>query len=137
MPKNLDSKGREVSMYKIKSLFVVLAFTAHLSASSDVCKTEWVLSNGVKVSPSSSFKTITLTDSKDMNSVMMKTQNGATKYMYNGFIDLHDGRLGISYKSPVGILMDRFEDGTLYFWKDNTQIIKATCPRIEIGKVQR
>jgi hypothetical protein len=57
--------------------------------------------------------------------------------MYTSFIDLHDGRLGISYKSPTGTLMDRFEDGTLFFWDGNTQIIKAKCPRIEIGKVKR
>jgi hypothetical protein len=121
----------------MKKILIITLLILSINASGDICKTEWVLSNGVKVSPSSSFKTITLTDSKDMNSVMMKTQNGATRYIYNGFIDLHDGRLGISYKSPVGILMDKFEDATLYFWKDNTQIIKATCPRIEIGKVQR
>jgi hypothetical protein len=123
-------------MYKI-SLFVVLVFTTHLSASSDVCKTEWVLSNGVKTKPSSSLKTITLIDSRDLNSVTMKTQNDSTKYQFAGFIDPHDGRLGISYKSPTGILMDRFEDGSLYFWDGNTQIIRAKCPRIEIGKAQK
>lgn len=121
----------------MKSFFVLLAFVACLSASSDVCKTEWVLSNGSKVSPSPSMKTITLINSRDLNSVTMKTQNGSSQYVYAGFIDPHDGRLGISYKSTTGILMDRFEDGSLYFWDGNTQIIKAKCPRIEIGKVQR
>ncbi|MDD3597097.1 hypothetical protein [Sulfuricurvum sp.] len=121
----------------MKSFFALLVLTIYLSASSDVCKTEWVLSNGVKTKPSSSFKTFTLIDSRDLNSVTMKTQSGSTQYVYDGFIDPHDGRLGISYKSPTGILMDRFEDGTLYFWEGNTQIVRAKCPRIEIGKVQR
>jgi len=121
----------------MKSLLVLLAFTAYLSATSDVCKTEWVLSNGTKVTPPSSLKTITLINSRDLNSVTMKTQNASSQYVYVSFIDPHDGRLGISYKSTTGILMDRFADGTLYFWDGNTQIIKAKCPRIEIGKVQR
>lgn len=121
----------------MKKILIITLLVLSINANSDVCKTEWVLSNGIKVAPTSSLKTITLTDLQDMNSVMMKTRNGTTRYMYNEFIDLHDGRLGISYKSPVGILMDRFEDGTLYFWKENTQIIKAKCPKIAIGKVQR
>jgi hypothetical protein len=126
-----------IRIIKMKSVLALLALTAYLSASSDVCKTEWVLSNGAKVSPPSSLKTITLIDSRDLSSVTMKTQSGSTQYMYTSFIDLHDGRLGISYKSPTGTLMDRFEDGTLFFWDGNTQIIKAKCPRIEIGKVKR
>lgn len=121
-----------------KNIFVLLAFTTYLSANSDVCSAEWVLSNGMKVSPSSSLKTFKLIDSNDMNSITMKTQNYADTYQFNEFIDLHDGRLGVSYRAPKGtLLLDRFTDGTMFLWNGNVQILKAKCPRIEIGKLQK
>jgi hypothetical protein len=46
----------------MKSVLALLALTAYLSASSDVCKTEWVLSDGVKEKPPLSMKTIMLID---------------------------------------------------------------------------
>lgn len=117
--------------------FSIFIFSVSLIAS-DTCRTEWVLSNGMKVSPSSSLQTFKLIDSKDLNSITMKTQNYADTYQFNEFIDLHDGRLGVSYKSPNGaLLLDRFTDGTMFLWRGNVEILKAKCPRIEIGKVQR
>jgi hypothetical protein len=51
-----------IRIIKMKSVLALLALTAYLSASSDVCKIQWILSDGVQQNPPSSMKTITIVD---------------------------------------------------------------------------
>jgi len=57
MPKNRDWQGA-----KMKTFFTLLVLTAYLNAGSDICKIQWILSDGVIQKPSASMKTITLVD---------------------------------------------------------------------------
>jgi hypothetical protein len=62
--------------------------------------------------------------------IKLKTTNGTTSYPFADYINLDDGRFGISYKSKDGTILDRFEDGIIFLKKDGVQILKAKCPKI-------
>lgn len=105
-------------------------------ASSDVCSIQWLQSNGTKYAPSATANTITLTDVNGLDGVKLKYQGKTTMYTYGSFVDLKNGKLGIHYVANDGSDFDRFNDGDFFIWKNNAPILKARCPRIEIGKKQ-
>jgi len=175
----------------MKSFFALLVLATYLGANSDVCKIQWILSDGVKQTPSSSMKNITLIDfdsddrrrvaleqeladlrktreqSADASAynagldslsahnvdgyateenanrvkakkfhgadgIKLKTKNDSTLYVFDKYINLDDGRFGISYKSQDGTVLDRLQDGTTLIKQDGDEILKAKCPAIKV-----
>ena len=116
----------------MKLFIIIFLLFSNILAEEKTCFTQWIQELDKKYTPPKSLEIIYIELlGKNVDSLKFRTQNNSSIYKYSEFINIKNN-LGISFKADNGNIIDVFNNGDLYIWKNDKSNLKAKCSNLKL-----